>query len=368
MFGPKHYVPILKWKKAEQKALQELSANQKEWITPLIQPVMPQPKAPKKGQRAKNREEQLEEVITDFKAKSPKIAGEIVNAWGTLPIFLDLSLIYTPKLIIEALAQILATGSKLGTFLIPVVNLSSDKNTLQQVSTLARQYDHGLCLRLVRADLIDVKTLSFHIEDLLADNNLSPAGIDLLVDFNAIDEQDQEYHDLFEEIKNIPYLTQWRTFTVACGAFPEDLSSCTPGIDKYIPRLEWKQWLYALSSDRFPRKPTFADYTIRHPIYKESNQFFQSSSSLKYTLDESWLIMRGKKGNLTQYLGHANLLSRDPHYSSMFRGAAFSFGDAFIAKKGQDLHDPKPGNSTSWILVGINHHLANTVDQIANLS
>jgi hypothetical protein len=42
---------------------------------------MPQPKAPKKGQQMKSREEQLEEVITDFKTKGSKIAEEIITGW-----------------------------------------------------------------------------------------------------------------------------------------------------------------------------------------------------------------------------------------------------------------------------------------------
>jgi hypothetical protein len=275
MFGPKHYVPILKWKPAEQKALQELSAEEKKWITPLIQPVMPQPKAPKKGQQMKSREEQLEEVITDFKTKGSKIAEEIITAWGTLPIFVDLSLVYTPSLRVEVLTQILALGNEHGAFLIPVINLSSDAALIKSVSDLSKQHKHGLCLRLVRADLSDTEKLSQQIKDLLVTNGLSTENTDLLLDLNVTDEHDHEYHNLLNASQMIPHLTEWRTLTIACGAFPEDLTKCVLG-ENYIPRSDWKNWLEALQSIQLIRIPSFADYTIQHPIHKESSQFFSS--------------------------------------------------------------------------------------------
>jgi hypothetical protein len=78
--------------------------------------------------------------------------------------------------------------------------------------------------------------------------------------------------------------------------------------------------------------------------------------------------MRGQKGKSAQYLAAAQLLSQDTKFASVFRGAAFSYGDAYIAEKGKDIQSKKTGNATNWLTVGINHHLANTVDQIANLS
>jgi hypothetical protein len=37
MFGPRHYVPILRWKRAEQIALRELRAEDRARISPLIE-------------------------------------------------------------------------------------------------------------------------------------------------------------------------------------------------------------------------------------------------------------------------------------------------------------------------------------------
>src|SRR5690348_5012878 len=121
MFGPKHYVPILKWKRAEQNALQALKDKDKELMTPLIQFVMPKPKS------AANAEKQFESVIASFREKVPQLPQQILKAWGPSPIFIDFSLLYTTPqgqaLKVESLKNITASGHALGLHLIPVVNL-----------------------------------------------------------------------------------------------------------------------------------------------------------------------------------------------------------------------------------------------------
>jgi len=367
MFGPKHYIPILKWKHAERRALKELEDQEKEWITPLIQPVMPLSAKLKNGSEPKEREDQLQELITAFKSSGLKIAEEVVDNWGSRPIFIDLSLLYTSQLRIEMLPQILQQGEDLGAFLIPVINLSSDPDYIKIVSELSMQYKKGLCVRLVRADLIDAETLTQNIKNLFTAYHLSPKEMDLLLDLNITNEQDPEYHQLLSLSQTIPYLKDWRTFILASGSFPIDLTRCTIG-ENYIPRSDWRKWLEYFQTNQLIRNPSFADYTIRHPIYKEANQFFSPSASIVYTLTNDWLVMRGEKGKPKQYLAHAQLLSQDQKFAPIFRGSSFSYGDKYIVEKGEDLTSEKTGNATTWITAGVNHHLANTVDQIANLS
>jgi len=73
MFDSKHYVPILKWKRAEQGALKALREDQKRHITPLIQFVMPKYKP---GENLKN-------VVAKFEEQLPQIPEKIIETWGT---------------------------------------------------------------------------------------------------------------------------------------------------------------------------------------------------------------------------------------------------------------------------------------------
>src|SRR4030042_3011932 len=93
MFDSKHYVPILKWKRAEQGALKELEEKHKRIITPLIQFVMPKNKP----------EDKLEDVIARFDGQLAEIPGKIIDIWGKSPIFIGVNLLYSTSLNEKAL-------------------------------------------------------------------------------------------------------------------------------------------------------------------------------------------------------------------------------------------------------------------------
>jgi len=369
MFNSKHYIPILKWKAAERLALAKLSIPAKRFVSPLIQVIMPVPERPKKDAE-RSLAEQLEESITKLKARLPRIPEEILKYWGKTPAFIDLSLI-SASLRDEGFTKILTVGKKLDILLIPVICLNYDKWVQTTVTSLAKENKTGLCLRLFRTDFAHQTALNRRIGDFLNVHHLSEKDIDLLIDFQEVKDidllegfqiTDEQCLKLADLNQRIPNLLKWRTFTFACGSFPVDLSACELGVN-YIPRSDWNSWARQISSAELQRKPSFADYTIQNPIYKESLQFFPPSASIRYTLKDRWLIMRGQKSKSVQYLANARLLSQLPE----FFGASFSYGDAYIEGKGKDLKG-KTGNAMTWLAAGINHHLACTVDQIANLT
>ena len=193
----------------------------------------------------------------------------------------------------------------------------------------------------------------------------------MLVDIKEIRKEDgnkyKRFLDLAQKITDLP---KWRSFAFAGGSFPEDLTDCKLDEENLLPRLEWINWISRNGKNSLKRKPAFADYTIQHPIYKEISQFYAPTASIKYTLDNEWLIMRGKKQRYEMYLAHAKLLSGDNRYC----GDGFSYGDKYIAEKAQHhdvyMKDKKVGGTGStetWLRAGINHHLALVADQIANL-
>lgn len=363
MFDAKHYVPILKWKPAERKALQMLSDDHKQFLTPLIQLIMPVPKQVQDGGRAQTKEEQYEEIIAKFRDQLPEIPGDIFKAWGRSPIFIDFSLIYVPSLRLDGLRLVLVAGDRLGLGLIPVVNLSSDDKFIKAAGSVAGKYRRGICLRLVCGDLGDLTSLSKAIAGVLSVLGLPEGEVDLLVDLQETHDSKEKYRQFGDVVQKLPGLSRWRTVIFASGAFPVDLTNCRVGERNLISRLDWDSWIRHLKNPKLARKPSFGDYAILHPIYKESTQFFSPSASIRYTLENEWLVMRGQRGKFSQYLANAQLLSKMPE----FAGERFSYGDAYILEKGKDLRG-KPGNATTWLVAGINHHLVFTVNQIANLS
>jgi hypothetical protein len=364
MFDSKHYVPILRWKAAEKEALGKLSSKQKELITPLLEILMPQPNSFSNADGAITPRELLEKSVAKFKEVALNIPADILKYWGTSPAFIDLGLIDI-SLRAQTINQIIETGNSLGIKLIPVVSLNSDDATKKGVCSSGKVYGNGLCLRLSRTDFDKPTELPEKIKLFLKECGLSLENIDLLIDFKITDGQ---CSDLEGIIKIIPNLSDWRTFTFASGSFPLDLTAYTIGLN-YIDRVDWVGWESQINSSKLKRKPAFADYTIQHPIYIEPAPGANPSASIRYTLKDKWMIMRGqglrnpKSAGYAQYPANAQLLSKRQE----FFGASFSYGDDYIENGGKDLKTKKTGNPRTWLRAGINHHLACTVDQISNL-
>jgi hypothetical protein len=384
---PNHYVPILKWKRAEQSALQELGDKEKNGLTPLIELVMPTvplyKNVGKKGEKKtikKTQEEVFAEVVQKFKERKIKeIPEEILQSWGTKPIFLDFTLLYNGiQLKIDSLSEIASAGADKGLKIIPVLNLNDDSKIKEVIALHSQKYDHGICLRVTPSDLANIETLNKKIETLLKDFNLSRKNIDLLIDIKEIKENGGQYLHFMNASQGIENLSEWRKYIFASGAFPDNMSECRLDEPTFLPRFDWKNWL-SLTKEKLARNPIFADYTIRNPIFREALQYYQPTPSIKYTLKNDWLIMKGEMRKNYHYLTNAKLLVEDTEY---YFGDKFSWGDKKIAEKAkyyyQYMKDIKKGKikegegkgtgrHTDWIAWGISHHLTSVINQIANL-
>lgn len=379
MFSPKHYVPILKWKRAELRALQGLDSRDKERMTPLIELVMPKVSSPYKDKEKKIRktsEEIFSEVVLKFKTQRAKeIPKEIQSAWGDAPIFVDFSLLYeaqsTTRLKIDSLKEITSAGATVGLRLIPVVNLNDEKEIKQTACTLSKKYGQGLCLRVAVSDLDDMDKLNQKLEAFLKSFAELEKNIDLLIDLKNITEVNNRYLHYLNLSQQLLGIAKWRNVILAAGSFPEDLTNCKFDEATFIPRLEWKGWLPHARAKKLKRVPTFADYTIRNPIFKESSQFYPPTTSIRYTQEETWMVMKGKKLKFQMYLANAKLLAGSKEH---YYGKTFSAGDRYVSEKADhyDAYIKNPGikgtgGSEDWIYVGINHHLVVAARQIAKL-
>ena len=361
MFSSKHYVPILKWKRAEQSALKVLEDKHKNRITPLLQFVMPKGKA----------EDQRETIIAKFEEQLPKIPEKVIEVWGKTPVFIDISLLYTIPLKVKALALISQGGHDLGGIFVPTVYLNDEVNIKETAYGLAKKNKCGLCLRLICPDFIDLKKLNQDVSNFLLSSKLEEKDIDLLVDIKEAESNGDKCSKYLELAQNLPGLLKWRTFSFASGSFPEDLSACKFDEENLIQRNDWISWKGYVTGKTLKRKPAFADYVIQHPVYKESSQFHPPTTSIKYTLENEWLILKGKKHKFEIYLANAKLLSKDKR----FYGESFSYGDKYVALKAQyfDVYMKNKkaggtGSTETWITAGINHHLVLVANQVSNLS
>lgn len=373
MFNTNHYIPVLRWKAAEKDALRYLSSEERKEITPLIELMMPRPEQ-YKGNTKKERDakkeikteqELLDESISMFKSALSKIPEDIAKCWGDTPIFVDVRFVDS-SIRARALADLLEEGEKHNLFLIPVVNmvpiidLESDRQTREVAIKYAKDGDRGLGLRILRTHLRR-ETLDRELKEFLETSELTGGQIDLLIDLGIAD---GEYASLVDCFKKISNLKGWRSFTVIGGSFPPDLTQYKLG-DNRISRIEWVNWNNPAFFKELERTPSFGDYTIQCPVYKEPPRISYPSASIRYTSNEEWIVMRGQGGpdkETKQYLANARLLTG----LSEFDGKDFGYGDAYIAEKATDLSSSKTGSPTTWLVAGVNRHLTKVAKQIAS--
>ena len=373
-----YYIPILKWKRAEQRAIRALEDRDRDFIMPLIELVMPTVSIYKKEDKKqiKNQEETFKEVVQKFKQKRTKeISPEILQSWGPRPVFLDFTLLHegqlTTQLKIDSLNKIIPTGMGMGLKLIPVVNLNDDPRIKEVVCPLSKKYNQGLCLRITSSDLANIEDLNRKIKTFLIDFNVSRENIDLLVDIKEIKEIGGMYLQFMNASQKIEKLPEWRRFIFASGSFPENLSECKFDEPTFLPRFDWQNWLRHIRGKKLIRYSNFADYSIRNPIFNESLQYYNSTTSIKYALENDWLIMKGRVHKYGHYLANAKLLVEDTTY---FFGEGFSWGDNNIAQKAKYYYQYVKNHLTSgtgrtedWIAWCISHHLISVINQISKL-
>ncbi len=365
MFGYRHYVPILRWRAAEKAALRELKPEDKTIITPLIEITMPQ--LEESGN--KTPAELLQESISTFLQDVPKVASQLLKYWDQGALFLDVQLIDS-SIRAKALKEILDHGKQLNLLMvpvgnvIPVVGFASDEQTRQVAVDFAKETRRGLCFRITESNFNETSLVS-DIEDFVSRNGLETQNIDLMVDFKIINEQ-TSLESLQRKIEIIPRIEQWRTFTIASGAFPPDLSHIEKHEQRDIPRLDWTMWCSLSGS--LKRPPSFSDYSIQHPVYAPKSSASNPSASIRYALEDRWVIIRGeglrnpKGAGFKQYPALAQILVKQ---KDIFKGDGFSFGDSYIADKAKDINTKNTGNPQTWLEAGINHHLTLVARQVA---
>ena len=357
MFDHTHYVPILRWREAERKALMHLHASVRDRITPLIEihhKGLPSSTSADSGI--------VHKTLDD-------IATEIRDCWCYNPVFVDMNL-FMQRVIATAKnhpLEILAQKSRRQFYrlkIIPVTGLHRDKRYQGAVKKLCHSDRRGICLRLLRQDIADTK-LQEQLDALLHRFNLTPEEVDLIVDYQIVD--NPSLPNLAHICKCVPYLDRWRTFSFASGTLPMYLSDLEKNRQHEIRRTDWIEWRDQVMFQELERKPTFSDYTIQHPIYSDTPipPFF--SASIRYTAEEYWVIMRGENvfqdggPGFKQYPANALLLAERPE----FKGGNFSDGDQYIETMGAQTQ--RTGNAKTWLQAGFNHHISLVTYQLSGL-
>jgi len=281
-FGPQHYVPVLKVKRGEKRALRSIAPSFQQRITPLLEIVE------RKGDPAPTIDAHLATALKDL--------ADSVRPYPRC--FLD-----TRELAPDGptvAAELFAQASAANILFTPVTGIS---RTADVAAALAYQ-THGIAIRLTRAEM-EAGGLAICLRAFMSNHSLDPGQTDLIMDLGPVDDMVADgvvaMMDAF--LAGVPDHGSWRTFTISACAFPSSMG----GVEKHsfdlVERVEWVAWQDALHGQRgsLARLPTFSDCAIQHSKGVEGYdpRTMPVSASIRYALRDRWLLVKGESTRRT---------------------------------------------------------------------
>jgi T4 beta protein len=348
------YIPIVKGKQYDLRALGQLQTENRILIKPLIE--LP-PTPPNLG---------VDEYLNKFIQDLIKYGGEgrlFVDFYGFLP---GESIKNGTLATIAGYESLLKIAQQQVT---PVYGFGRDDMLWEQLGQVVKLHDQGVCFRLEEDDLEEDAAEETWENILTRSEQLgcSLKNIDILIDLG-----DVRLKSINEKVNLItdfwllkPKGIMFRSFAIAGSSVPKDVSVIPEDSTGKIERKELLIWANlktdVVDGDNF----IYSDYGVVHPDFAAHNLPVGGSANCKirYTAGNNIIIFRGHKraGDTGQPHVLANKVRSNPIYC----GRDFSFGDQYI----DDVADHKkgPGNLGNWVQADMNHHLVYTSIQIESL-
>lgn len=263
---------------------------------------------------------------------------------------------------VPALIRCFQVARALGLTAVPAVALSADAKVLSLVADIALEDQRGVCVRYdPRAVRSSASSVGSYFDSRLETLGLTPAGADLVVDFGYLaDDRTLEPADALLLLADLPYVGEWRSFVFLGTSVPPTLGRIRQGSVGTLPRTEWQLWTSMAPPSGRPM--TFGDYGIQGVKDPDQAGGMGMRANVRYTGDDVTVVARGTGpvaiGGNEQYVG----LCQDLLQPSIFRGAAYSWGDQLIdsCAAGQ----LSPGAQPMWRGAGLSHHLVLVREQL----
>jgi hypothetical protein len=348
-FGPNHYVPVLKVKLNEKKALGMIPTSLQRRITPLLEIV----------------ERKSDKGVDAHLATSFKGLADCVRPYARC--FLDAREIADDGP--ATAAEVFRRASADGMAFTPVTGISRTADVNAVLSDRTR----GVALRLTRNEF-ESGGLSGRLRGFLSRHGLTPEETDLIVDLGPVDDLIVAgivaLSDAF--LAEVPEHLRWRTLTISACAFPQSMGGVQRTSHSLIERSEWIAWRDRLHARRgsLTRLPAFSDCAIQHPSGVEGfdPRIMQVSATIRYTMAEEWLLIKGESTRTTrpglQFPALATNLVYD-HLRHYFDGPGHCEGCAGMKAAADQARGF--GSAGAWRQLGTSHHISMVMQGLASL-
>ena len=351
MFGPSHYVPVLKVKRGEKKALARIAPGLRQNVVPLLEIVE------RTSARSIDRH-----ISTSFRDLASSLSGYPRCLLDVREIESD-----GTSAAHDAFDRALTAGISFT----PVTGIS---RTVDLAPAIAFGSINGVGIRLTRSEF-ENGNLAVCVNRFMSANGLTPDRVDLIVDLGPVD-------DLIKAgivaltrafLEEIPVKRQWRSLTVSASAFPLSMGVVNRHSSARIERSEWLAWRDGQFAQRatLERLPTFSDCAIQHPVGVENFNFrtMQVSATIRYTSVNDWLLVKGESTRVNLPSIQFPILATKLVYGQLqndFAGTQHCYACQMV----KDSADSSSGLGSAevWRQIGTIHHITTVVqDDLASL-
>lgn len=348
-FDAKHYVPVLKVKLNEKKALQSIDMALRPHITPLLEIV------------ERIAEKEIDDHLkTAFKDLPSAVDGYPRCMLDTREIESDGS---------SAAASVFDRAEEEGIAFTPVTGVSRTVD----VAPALEHLKNGLAIRLLRQEFEEGK-IERELDRFMARHSLDPANVDIIIDMGPVD-------DLIPAgvarlglafLAAVPQQPLWRTLTISACAFPIGMGVVERHSHRLIERGEWLGWRDRMYTEQssLQRLPTYSDCAIQHPKGVEGFNFLtmQVSASVRYTVRNQWLLIKGESTKITpakeQFPDLATQLTYG-HLNGHYAGPDHCLGCRHIEDAANGVKGF--GSAGVWRRIGTIHHITTAVEDVLGL-
>ena len=353
--GREQYVPILKWRQGEYQALLRLDDVIKDKLVPLI--VIPPVEWDFEEQKLKkNVEEHIEPFAKRLRAKWHK-RPPLIHVHDSLA---EQTVGAGERVMDKVFTKLRSNKEKS----YPVVRLSRSKEFRRSIADIHAQDQMGIGFRV---DLNELSKPGFNDDasDLLSEISVESEFVDLVIDVGG-PKSFQPYADLANAIAGlvgkIRDLDSYRSFAIAGSSYSAVTWMKRPG--GCASREEWmlyKQLIGVLRDGT--RIPAYGDYGIESPEFVTLDmRLIKPAAKLIYATSSGWEVQKGRsfRDDPSQMKDQCSCVVK----SAYFKGEEYSKGDRYILACANG--GASTGNLSTWKWVGMNHHMTQVVEDLAN--
>jgi len=350
------YVPIIKGKLNDLRAVGGLQPEIRDRIKPLIEAMPVNPKT------SATVEEHVFKLCDYIRRHAP--LGEVfVDFYGLMP-----------DAVVDDGVDATLHGYRLlkafGRSVTPVYGLERNDQLWQPLGDVVRGFGKGFAFRLRRDDLADyvIDDTWEQIVVRLAEMKLSASETDLVLDFGSL--SGTENSDVAEQFISFlwhnPHIRTYRSVIIAASSALRTVSDVEKDNMAEINREELHLWSALWRDMPDEMKPIYGDYGVIHPDFSDLGPNKYMNAKIRYTAGDKILYFRGHGllhpvKDYDQYHRLADLVRSDRRY----QGRRFSFGDAYINDCAARLI--RHGAPATWVKADMNHHLTYATRQISRL-